>query len=150
MPYNCCLGEFTVAQKTEPNLYDLKGVGVTVSYSTSSISGEPRLSFKKGRLELNFAGDEITTVETSIGTVVTVTIGTTVDRGFTTFSMLLPSISLADSAVKQAVRTLGITTEHTTSIAGPVKGAQQTYKALRLRGSAKLAQFLSNTAGTSA
>jgi hypothetical protein len=138
-----------VAQKMEPNLYDLKGVGVTVSYSTSSISGEPRLSFKKGRMELNFAGDEITAFETSIGTVVTVTIGKTVDRGFTTFSILLPSISLANSAAKQAFRTLGITTAHTTSIAGPAKGAQETYKALQLRGSAKHTQFLSKTASTS-
>jgi hypothetical protein len=138
-----------VAQKTEPNLYDLKGVGVSISYSTSSINGQPRLSFKKGRLELTFAGDEITALETSIGTLVTVTIATTVDRGFTTFSVLLPGIAPANAAAKQAFRTFGITTAHTTTIAGPVKGAQETYKTLPLRGSARLVQFLSKTAGTS-
>jgi hypothetical protein len=138
-----------VAQKAEPNLYDFKGVGVTVSYSTSSTDGQPRLSYKKGRLELNFAGDDITALEASIGTLVTVTIAKTVDRGFTTFSILLPGIALANSAAKQAFRTLGITTTHSTSIAGPVKGAQETYKALPLRGSAKLVQFLSKTAGIS-
>lgn len=137
-----------MAQQIAPNLYDLKGVGVTFSYSTSSIGGQPRLSFKKHRLELNFAGDEITSQATSIGTLVTVTIAKTVDRGFTTFSVLLPDIALADPAARQSVRTFGITTAHITNIAGPPTGVQETYKVLPLRGSAKSVKFVSKTAGT--
>lgn len=139
-----------MAQETEPNLYDLKGVGVTISYTTTSINGQPRLNFKKGRLELNFEGDEILALETSIGILVTVTIAKSVDRAFTTFSLLLPQISLATAAAKQAFRTLGITTVHITNIAGPVKGVRETYKTLPLRGSAKHVNFLSKTSRTSA
>jgi hypothetical protein len=139
---------FTVAPQTEPNLYDLKGVGLTISYSTSSINGQPRLSFKKGRLELNFSANEITTLDTGIGTLVTVTIAKTVDRSFTTFSVLLPRIALPISASK-AFSTFGITTVHLTSIVGPVKGAQETYKTIPLRGTAKRVEFLSKGGGAS-
>ena len=123
-----------------PNLYDLTGDGVTVSYSTSSISGKPLFSYKKGRTSLNFSGDEITTQETEIGDLVSVTIAKTVDRGFTSFSVLIPSIKLPASG-KQSFRTVGITTVHTTSIGGPVKGAGETYKTVDLRGSAKAVEF---------
>jgi len=115
-----------MAQMTMPNQYDLLGTGVTISYSTSSFAGGPTLAFKKGRQTLNFTGDQIGVQETVIGTLVTVTIATTVDRGYTSFSFLLPAIQLAAAASKQSFQTIGITTVHKTTIGGPVKGAQQT------------------------
>jgi len=139
-----------VAQQLAPNLFDLKGDGVTVSYSTSSLDGRPRFNYKKGRTELNFAGDEIKVVKSGIGDLVTVTIAKTVDRGFTTFSILLPDIALTTASTRQAMRTFGITTLHKTSISGPVNGVQETYKVISMRGSAKLVKFLSKSAGTSA
>jgi hypothetical protein len=131
-----------VAQKIVPNQYDLQGPGVSISYSTSSFGGKPQLSFKKGRQTLNFTGDQIGDLTTPIGTLITVTIATTVDRSSTSFSLLLPAIELASASSKQAFRTIGITTVRKTTIAGPVKGPQQTYKAIELRGTAQHVEFL--------
>jgi hypothetical protein len=59
-------GKRTMATKVIPNQYDLRGQGVYVSYSTSSIAGVPQLSLKKGRQLLTFSGDEIGVLDTQI------------------------------------------------------------------------------------
>lgn len=130
-----------MAQKITPNQYDLKGPGVSISYSTSSLVGRPQLSFKKGRQTLTFTGDEIGVSATQIGTLVTVTIAAVVDRDSTTFSFLLPAVQLSTPSSKQSFRTIGLTTVHKTTIAGPPKGVQQTYKAVALTGSARQVAF---------
>ena len=71
---------------------------------------------------LNFTGDEIGVLDTTIGSLITVTIAKTVDKGFTSFSFLLPSIQLTSPSAKQVFRTIGITTVHKTTMAGPIKG----------------------------
>jgi hypothetical protein len=131
-----------MAQKIMPNQYELQGPGVRIGYSTSSVAGSAQLSFKKGRKTLNFRGDEIGLVDTAIGALVTVTIATTPDRSFTSFSFLLPTVQLSKESAKQSFRTIGITTIHKTTIAGPVKGVQQVYKSVPLRGTAQQVQFL--------
>jgi len=130
-----------MAVKTLPNQYDLRGGGITISYSVTSITGKPQLSFKKGRQTLNFSGDEIGVFDTTIGSLVTVIVAKTVDKGFTTFSFLLPSIQLSSPSARQAFRTIGITTVHKTTIAGPPKGVQQSYKSVQLRGTARPVVF---------
>jgi hypothetical protein len=133
-----------MAQANTPNQYDLTGEGITISYSTTSIDGKPRLRYKKGRTALDFAGDEIRTADTEVGALVSVTIAKTVDRGFTDFSFLLPTINL--TTAKQSFRTIGITTVVKTTIGGPVKGPLQTYKSVDLSGIAKQVEFLAKTA----
>jgi len=128
-----------------PDQFDLTGQGVTINYSTSSIAGKPQLSFKKGRQTLNFSGDEISVLETEIGSLVTVTIATTVDVGFTSFSFLLPAIAMAAGSPKVSFKTIGLTTVHKTTIVGPVKGAQETYKTIALSGTARHVEFLAKT-----
>src|SRR5262249_49156034 len=65
-----------------------------------------------------------------------------------TFSFLLPTIELSKESAKQSFRTIGITTIHKTTIAGPVKGVQQVYKSVQLRGTAQHVLFLAQkTAG---
>ena len=129
-----------MASKTAPNLFELSGDGIAVTYSTTSIDGQARFSFKKGRQTLNFSGNQIASVGTSIGTLVSVVIANIPDKGVTTFSVLLPGIRLPDSR-KQAFRTIGITTVAKTTIAGPPVGVQQTYKTVALRGSARQVEF---------
>src|SRR5262245_41750484 len=113
--------------KTAPNLFTLSGEGLTVTYSTTSLDGKPRFTYKKGQKTLNFSGDQIDSVGINIGTLVSVVIATVPDKNVTTFSILLPAIRLPDSK-KQAFRTIGIVTVATTTIAGPGPGASQTYK----------------------
>jgi hypothetical protein len=129
-----------MAPQISPNLFNLAGEGITVSYSTTSIDGKPRFTFKKGRQTLSFVGSEIASVPAGIGTLVSVVIAQVADKSTTTFSALLPAIKLTGSK-KQAFRTIGITTVTATTIAGPPPGVQQTYKVVRLRGSAQNVQF---------
>lgn len=128
-----------------PNQYDLLGQGVSISYSTSNIAGQSQLSFKKGRQALNFTGNEITALDTGIGSLITVTIAKTVDAGFTTFSFLIPAISLATA--KLTFQTIGLTTVHKTTIAGPVSGLQETYKSIALKGTARHVETIARKAG---
>lgn len=131
-----------MAAKNVPNLYDLAGEGITVSYSTTGIDGKPRLSYKKGRQSLSFSGKEIESLETAIGTLVTVVIANVPDRGTTRFSLLLPAIQLPEKSRRVTVRAIGITTVTATTIAGPPPGVQQTYKTAGLKGSAQQVEFL--------
>ena len=126
--------------KTTPNLYEFSGSGITASYSTTSIDGKPRFSYNKGTEHLSFSGDEITALSTTIGTLVTVIIAKTVDRGFTSFSVLVPAILLVDNK-QQAFQTIAITTVTTTTIAGPPTGPQQTYHTTHLHGTAQHVEF---------
>jgi len=129
-----------MAPKTTPNLFQLSGEGIEVTYSTTSIDGKPRFTFKKGRQTLSFSGNQISSVAAGIGTLVSVVIANVADKGVTTFSIMLPAIKLPESR-KQAFRTFGITTVAKTTIAGPPTGAQQTYQTVALRGSAQQAEF---------
>ena len=129
-----------MAQQLVPNLFQLSGEGITATYSTTSIDGQPRFTYKKGRQTLNFAGSDIETANIGIGTLVSVVVARIPDKSSKTFSILLPSIQLTDTG-KQAFRTIGITTVTATTIAGPPAGVQQTYKTVALRGSAATVAF---------
>jgi hypothetical protein len=123
-----------------PNSFQLTGDNIQVNYSTTSIDGKPRLTFKKGQKRLDFAGNQISSSAVKIGSLVSVVIAAVPDSSTTTFSILLPAIRLPESK-RQAFRTFGITTVTKTTIAGPPVGAQQTYKIVALRGSARLVAF---------
>lgn len=129
-----------MATNNTPNLYELSGEGITVTFSTTSIDGKPRFTFKKGRQTLSFSGNQITSQETKIARLVSVVIATVPDKSVTTFSVLLPAIQLPASK-RQAFRTIGITTVAATTIVGPPPGVQQTYKTVLLRGYAKQVEF---------
>ena len=128
--------------ETTPNLYELQGDKVQITYSSSSISGQPKFEFRQGRKPLQFSGTEIQTEKTLIGTLVTITIEETPDLKRVTFSLLLPDFNLQQSG-KVNIKTIGIVTTTKTSIGGPklIKGALQTYKVVNLSGSSKAVQF---------
>jgi len=123
-----------------PNSFQLTGDDIQVNYSTTSIDGKPRFTFKKGNKTLDFAGNQISSSNVKIGTLVSVVIAAIPDKSTTTFSILLPAIRLPESR-RQAFRTFGITTVTKTSIVGPPVGVQQTYTTVALRGSARLVAF---------
>ena len=56
----------------QPNLFQIRGRGLRVTSSTSSISGEPLLSYRGLLGERQFRGVEIGREETNIGTLITV------------------------------------------------------------------------------
>lgn len=120
-----------------PNLYTLRGGALHVVYSTTGIDGKPHLSYQDATRTLAFQSDQIRTVDTEIGTLVTVTLQITVDSGSTVFSVLIPSVNLGSSE-QVPVHTEGITTVHRFSIV-PILNHGQTelYTVTRLSGEAR-------------
>jgi len=122
-------------QIKQPNLFELVGDGISVSYSTTNFGGRPVLSYHDAFQSKSFVGDQINTVDTEIGTLVTVTIVLTVDSGSTTFSILIPAVNLRTSDSAQ-ISTYGITTLHRFSIIGLPQGQTEFYTLHQLSGTA--------------
>jgi hypothetical protein len=127
----------------QPNLYHLSGHGLHVTYSRTSIDGQPQFVYQDRIQSKIFRGaDEIESVEVgALGEIVSVTISQTVDLGATTFSVLVPFVNLIGHT-SVAVHTDGITTLHRTSLAPPLdQGQRETYTVTRLHGTAAQVQF---------
>ena len=122
------------------NLFELQCDGTQITYSTSSIDGRPRLSYSGPEGDLSFAGAEIDTQPTALGTEVTVTLETIADLRTVTATLLLPSFRL-DADDESEFETLAIKTTSHTTIAGPPVGPAQTYEAIALHGVAKAVVF---------
>jgi hypothetical protein len=130
----------TATERT-PNLFELHGDCLAVTYSTSSFQGEPLLMYQDAHRSLRFRGDDIRSVEAEIGELVSVTLATTPDLGSTTFTLLLPAVSLA-TADSAPVDTDGVTTIHRTSIAPSLlHGQTEIYQVCRLIGTARAVEF---------
>lgn len=104
----------SVAFAQPPTHYELHGDNLKISYSTTSFSGKPLLSYNDGNKIKNFSGEEIRTIGTEVGTLVTVTIRKTSNSGSTTFTVLIPKINIDSKDIY--FQTEGITTRHKLSI----------------------------------
>jgi hypothetical protein len=127
-----------MAQATErPTLFDLTYGDTQISYSTSSITGEPRFTYSGPKGEHSFAGDdEIATLATALGTEVTVTLESIPDLHTITLTILIPDI-LVEPGGQAEFDTFGIFTTTATTIAGPPPGPAQTYEIIALHGVAQ-------------
>ena len=125
-----------------PNLYELKGGKLTITYSTSSIAGTAQFSFKKGSQTKTFSGSQIRTQTAATGTLVTVDIESVPDLKTVTFTLVLPQVNLG-TKTSAKIATIGITTTAKTSIGGPalVQGQLQSYKVTDLTGTASQVLF---------
>ena len=98
-----------------PNMYQLSGNNLHITYSTSGIDGKPHFNYQDAQQNLSFIGDDIRTAECDLGTVVSVTIQRTIDSGSTSFSVLIPRVNLFPKESVR-IRTRGIVTIHRFSI----------------------------------
>ncbi len=131
-----------------PNLYEVSGHGIQVSYMRTSITGEPRFHYQDAQVTLDFAGDEIGTLDGgNLGTFVTVTIKKSIDADFTTFTLIVPQINLAGAEVHFS--TVGITTQHHFLASAPnlIKGPLQNYHCIHLLGAASVVEFIAGQTG---
>ena len=127
---------------TAPNLYQLHGGGIHVSYSTTSIVGTPSFHYQDAHISHQFAGNQINVVQTNIGSLVTVVLRLTPDLGSTTFSVLIPIVNLSNESDSVNVRTYGITTVHRFSlIPALLHGQIENYKVSPLHGTARFVHF---------
>ena len=127
-----------MAQATErPTLFELTGYDTEVSYSTTSITGDPRFTYRGPKGEHSFSGDdEIQTLETGLGTEVTVTLESVPDLRTVTLTLLIPDIGIEPGGEVE-FDTFGIFTTTATTIAGPPPGPAQAYEVIALHGVAK-------------
>jgi hypothetical protein len=125
----------------EPNQYVLHGGSLKIIYSATGIDGKPHFSYQDGTQTLNFSGDQIRTVGTEIGTLVSVTTLMSVDTGSTSFTVLIPRINL-DSTLQSTIRTEGVSTRHKFSIIPDLnRGQLDSYKYTGLIGTANFVNF---------
>jgi hypothetical protein len=138
-----------IREKT-PNLYRLHGHNLQVIYSSSGFDGQPHLQYHDAFQTLHFSGDEIRTVSTEIGMLVTVTTRMTVDTGSTAFTMLVPQVNLEESDSVN-ITTYGITTIRRFSIVPEFNQGQiDSYAVTELRGTAAHVVFAATSAQSSA
>ena len=122
-----------------------------VDYETSSITGQATLNLTQGPSPIgpirHFAGSQIRTRSTEIGTLVSVTTQVTVDTGSTSFSVLIPAITLTSVGDHKTFTTDAIITSHTGPNSVPSTGVHETYQFITMNGEASFVEFLTKTAG---
>jgi hypothetical protein len=138
----------TIPVTKMPNLYTLHNnviqggqFSLSVSYATSGIDGKPHLQYHDTHETLHFSGEEIRTIDSEVGTLVSVTIRRTVDSGSTSFTLVIPNVNLGQST-QTHISTFGITTIHRFSVV-PIfnQGQVETYTETQLEGTAELVSF---------
>jgi hypothetical protein len=118
------------------NLYELSGHLVHVTYASTAFDGKPHLTYQDATQTLNFRGDQIETIQSELGELVSVPIRRTVDAGSTTFTLFVPRVNVAPLG-SAAVRTEGVTTIHKSSLVPSIlRGQLDVYTVIPLHGSA--------------
>ena len=130
----------TSADVKHPNLYELAGDGLQITYSSTSFDGQPRFNYHSASLNRQFVGGQIRRIETELGILVSVALHETADAGSTTFTVLIPRVNLrlSDSA---PIATDGITALHRGSIVGQPNGQVDFYTVHPLLGTAAYVVF---------
>jgi hypothetical protein len=130
----------------KPNRYVLQSSdgNTKVDYETSSFIGQPALNLTQGPGGpiRHFTGSQIRTRNTEIGSLVTVTTQLTVDTGSTSFSVLIPAISLTATSDHKTFATEAIVTSHTGPNSVPSTGVHERYQFIPLQGEATFVMSL--------
>jgi hypothetical protein len=108
-----------------------------VDYETTSLIGQPTLNLSVGPGPIrHFAGSQIRVHNTEIGTLVSVTTQVSIDAGSTSFSLLIPAITLTSIGDHQSFATEAILTHHSGPISVPATGVHETYQFIPMTGEA--------------
>ncbi len=109
-------------QLIQPTVWNLAGGDVQLRYS----SVEGRLHYQNPQLIRDFHDPDLRVVEApDLGTLVSVTLTSTIDFGSTTFTILLPVTNLAPRMAFAPVATHGITVAHNFSPVPEFRYGQQ-------------------------
>jgi hypothetical protein len=126
----------------EPNTYELSGDNTQITYSTTGVDGQPTFSYSGKKGEHSYSGDEIQTLDSALGTEVTVTLEDVADLHVITLTLLIPEMWIAPHAGME-VRTLAIFTTKEEPITAPVglPAVREQYDVVSLDGEGKLVDF---------
>jgi hypothetical protein len=89
---------------------------------------------------LQFSGSNIRQVDSDVGALVSVTIVESIDTGSTTFSLLIPRVTLWNGQPAH-IRTVGVTTLHRLTVDTPAHGQLDTYYLHHLSGTASVVEL---------
>jgi hypothetical protein len=121
-----------------PNHFELRGKNVRVSFSTTSITGQPLFEYQDRRRQVSARGDDIRQVDVGIGTLVTIVLqSNAADAEGIFFSVLIPHALLTGGDKRVSIQTLGITTR-TPGFSIPSTRQHETYTEVQLKGEATL------------
>ena len=121
----------------EPNQFELLGRGISVSFSRTSITGDPLFRYQDACREVNARGDDIRQVETEIGTLVTVTLEPDADAGSLLFTVLIPRARLEGVGSELRISTEGILTRSRFPFSPvPSDDQLQEYRTVTMKGQA--------------
>lgn len=125
----------------QANHFELRSEKIEVLYDTTSISGQPLFNYRDDCFDQSFTEEEIRAQETEVGQLITVTLEEVADLRTVTFTLILPTVYIADQAKESEIQVPGIVTTTHTTIHGPEAGPEKTYSAELLTGSAKFVTF---------
>ncbi len=129
-------------QPMVPNMYHLEGGNLRITYTTTSINGQPHFTYQDGSQTMSFSGSQIRQTKTEMGTLVSVTTRMTVDSGSTTFALLVPTVNLPNPSSPANIHTIGITTIHKFSVVPAMnQGQTESYTTTELSGTASVVVF---------
>jgi len=123
----------------QPNRFVLQSQdgSTKVDYETTSFIGQPVLNLTQGPGPIrHFSGSQIRTANTEIGTLVSVTTHMTIDTGSTSFSILIPAISLTSISNHQKFATEALVTSHSGPNSVPATGVHERYQFIPMTGEA--------------
>jgi hypothetical protein len=125
----------------QPNQYSLQSNDGKrkVEYETSTFAGHAilNLSQETGAIR-HFTGSQIRTRNTEIGILISVTTQVSVDIGSTSFSLLIPPITLTGVGDTKSFETTAVITSHTGPNSVPSTGVHETYQFIPMKGEARL------------
>ena len=109
-----------LAQSTPANNYECtNNAGTTVNYSTTSFTGDPRLTIVFDGNVVSRAGEEIQTQRTVLGTLVTVVRSIAPDAFIDTITFLAPDVNVTAKTPEVTFRSELFFTRTRTSLGGP-------------------------------
>ena len=126
----------------DANQFDTTGP-IVVSYSATSIAGTPLFAYRDADLDLNFSGDEIARVPTTVGELVTVGLEVVVDAYVRTFTLVVPRVRGEEGSPTE-FSTFGFeTVDRSSAFVGNAgaSGVLHTYQLHDLQGIAQVVQF---------
>ncbi len=127
-------------QPLQANRFVLRGEGLEIIYDEITFAGPPQLTYQvlQGVASRTFSGNELSSKESDIGTLVTVTLEVIPDDKRSLFTLLIPTINVTGTN-EVPFETLAIYTTVRNSIIGPngVSGAVESYQCVQLEGTAQ-------------
>ena len=108
-----------LAQPVPANLYECKGEGVTVTYSTTSVTGQPSITFQWGKTVISRTGNEIQTQATVLGNLVTIAKPSLPEVFSDTLTLLAPDVNISERLGSVDFTTRLFSTRTRTSLGGP-------------------------------